>query len=351
MDNSPLQPWHENAREGSLCWCASYDVSLTTRACVLCASLCVFTLRSRPEMTAPASSPLTRDLKAWYKTAVLVCSKFLPLAQNPWQVTMKHKGHRHMDLIQDATLGLNSLLTKRKENDFPLENLGRKGAEEQFSNVLHCTQRNLNQISALTGQAQLTIIISQKQYLLPTTVCKLNCLHNGPFVMALMYLSFSVSFFCGPRRKSCLVSVLPRLSPFLSQLLFHEIWLLVFCFFSISFSAKPEHSLLPCQPPLSVQHNVPKISLDQETILKLHSIKFAIPFQNRRNKLCFFTKKTRKKKNPLILGFSVCLCSTSLLSVCLFTPLRAFVFEHLFWTGNMSSTVADSSPMISFPQR
>lgn len=113
------------------------------------------------------------------------------------------------------------------------------------------------------------------------------------------YICLLLSFFFGPRRKSFLVSVLPCLSPFLSQLLFHEIWLLVFCFFSISFSAKPKRSLLPCQPPLSAQHNVPKISLYQETILKLHSIKFAIPFQNRRNKLCFFTKILK----PLMLGF------------------------------------------------
>lgn len=117
--------------------------------------------------------------------------------------------------------------------------------------------------------------------------------------MALIYLSSSVSFFFGPKRKSFLVSVLPCLSPFLSQLLFHEIWLLVFGFFSISFSAKPKRSLLPCQPPLSAQHNVPKISLYQETTLELHSIKFPIPFQNRRNKLCFF----KKIQKPLFLGF------------------------------------------------
>lgn len=165
--------------------------------------------------------------------------------------------------------------------------------------------------------------------------------------MALIYLS-SFSFLFGPSRKSFLVSVLPRLSPFPSQLLFHEIRLLVFCTFSISFSAKPKCSLLPCQPLLSVQHNVPKISLHQETILKLHLIKFAIPFQNKSNKLCFFTKHT-KTSHPRI---SVCLCSAS---ACLFTPLTVCVFEHLFWTGNMSSTdyqgVPDSPPMISFPQR
>ena len=114
----------------------------------------------------------------------------------------------------------------------------------------------------------------------------------GPDIFVFLCL-----FFLGPRRKSFSVSGLPRLSPFLSQLLFHEIWLLVFCFFSISFSAKPERSLLPCQPPLSAQHSVPKISPYQETILKLHSIKFAIPFQNRKTELGFFTEKQK----PLIL--------------------------------------------------
>lgn len=76
-----------------------------------------------------------------------------------------------MDLIQDATLGLNSLLTKRKKIISPPENPGRKGTEEQSSSVPRCSQRNLNQISAPTSQPQLTVIVSQKQYLLPSTLC------------------------------------------------------------------------------------------------------------------------------------------------------------------------------------
>lgn len=74
-----------------------------------------------------------------------------------------------MDLIQDATLGFNSL-DRDKKNNFPLENPGRKGTEEQYRSMVHC-KRNLSQVSSLTGQPQLTIIISQKKYLLQTTLC------------------------------------------------------------------------------------------------------------------------------------------------------------------------------------
>lgn len=55
------------------------------------------------------------------------------------------------------------------------------------------------------------------------TVCELNCLHNGTFIMALIYLSLSLSFSVSQEEKSFLVSLLPCLFPFLSQLLFHEI--------------------------------------------------------------------------------------------------------------------------------
>ncbi len=159
--------------------------------------------------------------------------------------------------------------------------------------------------------------------------------------MALIYLSSSVSFFFRPRRKSFLVSVLPCLSPFLSQLLFHEIWLLVFCFFSISLSAKPKHSLLPCQPPLSAQHNVPKISLYQETTLKLHSIKSAIPFQNRRNKLCFSTKMLK----PLMLRFQ----SAFVLHLC--QSVYLLLWDCLCLSTCYYQRVPDSPSMISFPQK
>lgn len=140
------------------------------------------------------------------------------------------------------------------------------------------------------------------------TVCELNCLHNGTFIMALIYLSSSFSFSVSQEEKSFLVSLLPCLFPFLSQLLFHEIWLLVFSFFSISFSAKPDCSLLPCQPCLSAHYNVPKISPYQEAILKLHSATFVISFQE----WAFMEiQKTTHLKN------STCLCSTSHVAVCL----------------------------------
>ncbi len=159
------------------------------------------------------------------------------------------------------------------------------------------------------------------------------------------YICLLLSLFLWAKKKIILGFYAASPFPFLSQLLFHEIWLLVFCFFSISFSAQPKRCLLSCQPSLSAQHNVPKISTYREAILKLHSIKFAILFQNRRNKLCFFTE---------IQHMLICLCSRSL-SVCLFTPLRVFVFEHLFWTGSMSLTdylgVPDSPSIISFSQR
>lgn len=73
--------------------------------------MCSFShsLRVGPELTAPVSRPLTLGPVASYKRA----RKFdggvfqrAPLAQKPWRVTMKHKGHRHMDPIQHAMLGL-----------------------------------------------------------------------------------------------------------------------------------------------------------------------------------------------------------------------------------------------------
>lgn len=123
-------------------------------------------------------------------------------------------------------------------------------------------------------------------------MCTLNCIHNGPCVMALIYFSSSVFFpsSLGQEENHSWFLCCLAFPPFLSQLLFHEIWLLVFCFFSIFFSAKPKRSLLQCQPPLSAHHKVPKILTYQETILKLHSIKCAIPFKNRMNKLCFFSR-------------------------------------------------------------
>lgn len=79
------------------------------------------------------SDPLAKYM-ALYKTAVLVCSKFLPLAVNSWQVTIKHEGHRHMELIQGATLGFKSWQREREKN--PLENPGRKwtrGTVQRFA--------------------------------------------------------------------------------------------------------------------------------------------------------------------------------------------------------------------------
>lgn len=51
-----------------------------------------------------------------------------PLAQKAWQVTMKHKGHRHMDPIQRATLGLKS--QQRGKKWFPWKTLEGMEAEE-----------------------------------------------------------------------------------------------------------------------------------------------------------------------------------------------------------------------------
>lgn len=166
--------------------------------------------------------------------------------------------------------------------------------------------------------------------------------------MALIYLSSSVSFFFGLKRKSFLVSVLPCLSPFLSQLLFHEIRLLVFGFFSISFPAKPKRSLLPCQPSLREQHSVPKISPYQETTNIPLKLQLNLQFHFKIVGISIAISQNYKNTCP---GITVCLCSPSL-SVYLFTPLRVFVFEHLLWTDNMSSTdFPYSPPMTSFPQR
>lgn len=85
--------------------------------------------RSRPELTDPASRPLTCGLIS--ASAVLVCSEIHFLTLNSLQVIMKHKGHKHMDLIQCATLGLKFQQGWKKH--FPLENVEWNWTKETFA--------------------------------------------------------------------------------------------------------------------------------------------------------------------------------------------------------------------------
>lgn len=182
-----------------------------------------------------------------------------------------------MDLIQDATLGLNSVLTKRKKNHFPLENPGRKKTEEKFSSLLQSEKPKsdfcTNWPASAPNNSSTKAIFASKY-----RVCDLKCLHNGPFVMALTeYLSASVSFFFGPRIKSFLVFLLPCFPHFCHSYYFmkSDSWYSVS--FQFPFQQSQSISSFPCQPLLSARHNVPKISQCQETSLKVHEIKFYIP--------------------------------------------------------------------------
>lgn len=103
--------------------------------------------------------------------------------------------------------------------------------------VLHRSQRQLSQTNEVTGKDHLTKIDFQEQNVLSTTPCARTCYELDIFV------TFSVLVF-GPRRKIlCVFRAALTFFPILSQLPLHEIWLLVFSFFSISCSAKPTFGL------------------------------------------------------------------------------------------------------------
>lgn len=129
--DSPLYATHKHSEEHLMHWCVFvfYSVSLTTCVCVSCKCLCVKT-----EWKPPADNLF--DL--WPGGPVLESSsgslKFLSLAWKTWQFTIKHKGHKHMDMIQDVTLGLNPWQT----------------VKTSFSCLLYCSQRDTNQ--KLSGQ-------------------------------------------------------------------------------------------------------------------------------------------------------------------------------------------------------
>lgn len=87
----------------------------------------------------------------------------LPLAQKPWQVTMKPKGHRHMDPIQHAMPGV-------KEKMVFLENLGRNGSCRRGCRLFRWKSKRSK--SDVCSDSVTQEIISQKgQRWLPTSLC------------------------------------------------------------------------------------------------------------------------------------------------------------------------------------
>lgn len=186
---------------------------------------CGFVGRSRQVLTAPVAPWL---LDRWPGTAYTQNGSSVfqpaPLAQKPWRLTIKHKGHRHMHPIQRATLGL-------KDKMICLENFGRNGSLE----VVICftvSHRNLNQTSALT--VWLRKWFHRKAMLASNFTVRMlkGLLHLGPsYTCRLLFSPL------GRKRKSSLVSVLYHFSLFLSQVLFPHLRFLVSCTFSISFLA------------------------------------------------------------------------------------------------------------------
>ncbi|KAF0030050.1 hypothetical protein F2P81_016781 [Scophthalmus maximus] len=105
------------------------------RSCMYCISrapACVFALRRTPELTAPATRPLTCGLEAQHKTAALDA-----VSSSLWQSILaghhepqRPKAHGH---DPECHTWFELSLDEEEKNDFPLENPGRKGTEEESS--------------------------------------------------------------------------------------------------------------------------------------------------------------------------------------------------------------------------
>lgn len=156
------------------------------------------------------------------------------------------------------------------------------------------------------------------------TVCKLNCLHNGTFVMALIYLSYSASFFSGPRRKSFLVSVLPCFSPFFVTAIIS--WnltpgiLFLFNFpFSRAQAFPPPMSTTPyCTAQCAKNISVPRNNLKSTFNLICHSS------EGQKERVLLFHKNTKLVTVGFQPAFVLHLCQS------VYLLLWECVFEYLF---------------------
>lgn len=258
-------------QESPHCVCVFYNMSLTTCTCILCALVCLlWEAEQRWQLQLVALWPVAyRPIRQQYWFAVSSSLRHGFFGRSPWNT--KAIGAWTWSRMPRLVW---TLLTKEENNNFPQENPGRKRTV-QFSRVLHCSQRNLSQISALTGQPQLTIIVSQRQYLLPTTLCASEIAYTMVHLLWPWYICLRLCLFSlGQKENHSWFLHCCAFPHFCHSYYFmkSESW----C--SVSFQFPFEQS--PSVPSSHVKHLSENSILCQETtnIPLKHSIKFAIPF-------------------------------------------------------------------------
>lgn len=172
-----------------------------------------------------ADSASRRRLLAWWpRTAYTQNSSAAfqraPLAKELWQVTMKHKGHRHMDSVHHAMLG-----SKDKMNF--LRNFG----WNRSSGVVVCfpvsKRESKSDVCNCDSGNNFTAMLASN-----FTVCTLKwpVCYGPSHTGRLLFFSYLAK-----KRKSILVSALHHLSLFPSKVSFHELGFLVTAHFQFPF--------------------------------------------------------------------------------------------------------------------
>lgn len=211
-----------------------------------------------------------------------------------------------------------SLSRQRGKNDFPLENPGREGTEEQFSSVLDCSKvGHLNQISALNRPASAHKNGFKEAIASNYTVSKLNYIHEwpicyGPDICSTVCLLLNIVLCAKNKITLGFTAALPFPISITAIISWNVTPGILFLFNFLS--TKTKRCLLTCQPPLSAQQNVPKISPYQETILGY--IQINAPFHFKIEGISFAFSQEYKTNHP---GISVCICSSM--------PFNLFVYS------------------------